>query len=296
MKNSNMHLKKLFIPGQHNNFKPSFFSNKNSLIFSLFIFALFIFSMNIQTVVLGLSKYSNLAAILSTSLIEMTNQERSNIALNTLTENELLNQAAQLKAEDMASKGYFAHTSPEGKRPHHWLQDVGYKYQYAGENLAVNFATSKDVTVAWMNSPTHKANIIKPVYKDIGIGIAEGIYNKQKAIFVAQVFASPQITSTASIGDTTEVVTGPLYKFFEYLVTHNHDVLNKILITLLVFVICALVLKIVIHIKIQHGVLIVNALLVIGFISLLLLINNFMRMSDIPAIDYSTYEYDNTQE
>lgn len=297
MKRTQKKLKKLFIPGQHNNFKPSFFESKNSLIFSIIIFALFIFSMNIQTVLLGLSKYSNLAAILSTTLIEMTNEERAKVTLNTLEENALLAQAAQNKANDMANKGYFAHVSPDGKKPHNWVQDVGYQYQYAGENLAVNFATSKDVTIAWMNSPTHKANIIKPVYKEIGIGVAEGTYQGKDSIFVAQVFASPYTAiPTANVADSLTGISKPIYEFLEYLIYHNHDIVNQILIGLLVFVILALVLKIVIHIRVQHGVLIVNGLLVIAFISILLLVNNFIKNQDIQALDYSSYEYSNTQE
>jgi len=51
----------------------------------------------------------------------------------------LLEQAAQLKANDMAEKGYFAHTSPDGKTPWEWLKDVSYPFLAAGENLAVNF-------------------------------------------------------------------------------------------------------------------------------------------------------------
>ena len=61
-----------------------------------------------------------------------------------------------MKAQDMATLGYFAHVSPDGKTPWYWIEKVGYDYQYAGENLAINFSDSKDVTNAWMASPLHK--------------------------------------------------------------------------------------------------------------------------------------------
>jgi hypothetical protein len=107
----------------------------------------------------------------------------------------LLNQAAQEKADDMAQNGYFAHTSPDGKTPWYWLDQVGYNYSYAGENLAVNFTDSQDVTAAWMNSPEHRANILKANYTEVGTGVAEGMYDGNETIFVAQDFGTPVVTA-----------------------------------------------------------------------------------------------------
>jgi len=91
----------------------------------------------------------------------------------------------------MAKNGYFAHTSPDGKTPWYWLEQVGYNYQYAGENLAINFSDSKDVTDAWMASPAHRANIVKGNYTDIGTGVATGLYQGQQTVFVVQDYANP---------------------------------------------------------------------------------------------------------
>jgi hypothetical protein len=88
--------------------------------------------------------------------------------------------------------------SPEGKQPWYWFGLVGYQYEYAGENLAVDFTDSKDVTLAWMNSPTHKANIMKNAYTEMGTGIATGTFNGNPTIFVAQVFGKPAITKIAN--------------------------------------------------------------------------------------------------
>jgi hypothetical protein len=96
-----------------------------------------------------------------------------------------------MKANDMAEKGYFAHTSPEGKTPWYWFKQAGYDYSYAGENLAVNFFESKDVAEAWMNSPTHRANIVKKDYTEIGIAVATGMYEGRQSVFVAQLFGTP---------------------------------------------------------------------------------------------------------
>ena len=122
---------------------------------------------------------------------DLTNVERQQNKIPALTINSLLTKAAELKANDMATKGYFAHTSPEGKNPWYWFNQVGYDYQYAGENLAINFVDSKDVTDAWMESPTHRENIVKGKYTEIGTGIATGIFEGKETLFVAQLYASP---------------------------------------------------------------------------------------------------------
>jgi len=154
-----------------------------------------------------------LASVLPGVLTALTNEERKDINLPALIQNELLNKAAQMKAEDMASRGYFAHTSPDGKTPWYWLQQVGYSYAGAGENLAVNFFESNDVSEAWMNSPTHKANIIKPNYTEIGIGVANGVYEGRHTVFVAQFFGTPIAFATPApkkiIETPTPVKTTP---------------------------------------------------------------------------------------
>jgi hypothetical protein len=132
-----------------------------------------------------------LAAILPSALTELTNTERKLQSLGTLTVNPALTAAAEKKAMDMATKGYFAHTSPEGRTPWYWLEVAGYRYKYAGENLAVNFNNSEDVVQGWMGSPSHQANIVKGNYTEIGTGIATGIYEGREAIFVAQVYGAP---------------------------------------------------------------------------------------------------------
>ncbi len=132
-------------------------------------------------------------AIFSDVLVSLTNETRIDLDLATLKTDPLLEIAAKLKAEDMASKGYFAHTSPEGLNPWYWFQLVGYDYRYAGENLAVNFAESEDVHDAWLNSASHRANIVNGNYTDIGIATARGIYKGREAEFVVQLFGTRKI-------------------------------------------------------------------------------------------------------
>jgi len=131
------------------------------------------------------------ASILPSVLIDSANNDRQTDQLNRLRYNPLLEEAAKLKANDMAELGYFAHTSPAGIDPWHWLKEVGYNYTSAGENLAVNFSESQDIHTAWMNSPSHRANILDSRYTEIGIATATGIYKGQETIFVVEFFGKP---------------------------------------------------------------------------------------------------------
>ncbi|MDB5264793.1 MAG: hypothetical protein JWN64_364 [Parcubacteria group bacterium] len=139
-----------------------------------------------------------MAAVISSVLVDLTNKERTTEDLGTLTVNPVLAEAAQAKANDMAAKGYFAHTSPEGLTSWSWFKQVGYSFSYAGENLAVDFSDSKDVEKAWMNSPTHRANIMNGHFTEIGIATAEGEYKGKKAIFVVQMFGTPARSQSAA--------------------------------------------------------------------------------------------------
>ena len=145
----------------------------------------------------GMTWKDFLAAIFPASIIAFTNEERASYSLTTLTPNATLEKAAQRKAEDMAAKGYFAHVSPNGKEPWDWLKEERYDYQFAGENLAVNFFDSSAVVHAWMDSPSHKANIVKPVYAEIGIGVAQGTYEGRQTTFVVQFFGTPRASAVA---------------------------------------------------------------------------------------------------
>jgi cell division septation protein DedD len=182
-------LKKYFVPHEGNSYKPHFLRHEAML--SVFFVVIVIELGFLVQVFLVFNKTNFLAEVLPGVLTSLTNQERAQNNVPPLTENALLDQAAQDKANDMATFGYFAHTSPEGKTPWYWFGLVGYRYQAAGENLAVNYFESADVATAWMNSPEHRANIVKAGYTDIGIGVASGVYEGQNTVFVAQEFGKP---------------------------------------------------------------------------------------------------------
>jgi len=176
--------------------------------FAILVLALLLVN---QTVFLAHRVFENssfqkyLSAVLSSVLINQTNSERNGREISSLLHNPILQQAAKLKADDMANKEYFAHTSPDGKEPWHWLNLVDYKYEKVGENLAVNFIDSQDVTRAWMDSPSHRDNLLDNDYTEIGIATAEGLHNGRKAIYVVQFFGNPKIDVTLAEGKTFRV-------------------------------------------------------------------------------------------
>lgn len=138
------------------------------------------------------------ASVVNSVLVDLTNTDRAAYNLGTLTVNEKLTAAAQAKANDMANKSYFAHTSPEGIDSWYWFKQAGYDFQHAGENLAVDFSDSADVERAWMNSPTHRDNILNGKYTEVGIATASGFYNGHPTTFVVTMFGSPRVGVVAS--------------------------------------------------------------------------------------------------
>ncbi len=135
------------------------------------------------------------AEVYPSVLVDLTNKDRREAALPTLAISNTLEAAAQLKANDMAAKSYFSHTSPEGVTPWHWFQAAGYNFIYAGENLAVNFEDSLPVQDAWLNSPTHRANIMSTKFTEIGIATARGMYKGRETTFVVELFGMPAIAA-----------------------------------------------------------------------------------------------------
>ena len=136
---------------------------------------------------------NNFAAVISAVLVDLANADRQDSGAGTLAVNDKLTAAAQAKANDMATKGYFSHNGPDGREPWIWIQKAGYDYQYAGENLAIQFSDSIAVERAWLASPSHRANLLNEQFSEIGIATAYGTYQGQSTTFVVQMFGTPRI-------------------------------------------------------------------------------------------------------
>lgn len=190
-------LKSHFIPHSGNDFSPKMLQ-KASMLGMLSLILISFLTANLQAL-LWQSSHWLVGAVLPAVIVDLTNTQRKDLALPTLSRNSVLDVAAQLKANDMAAGHYFSHNSPTGISPWHWFEKAGYVYTYAGENLAVYFTDSDAVMDAWMKSPTHRANIVGPNYKEIGVGTARGTYNGYDTVFVVQLFGSPAVKPVAVV-------------------------------------------------------------------------------------------------
>src|SRR3989344_4361887 len=121
-----------FLPHRGNRYKPGVFALGSVTVLVVIVLAL----LAIYLIDTRLApKNGFFASVVPAALTAYTNADRLALSLPGLTEDPLLTKAAQMKAEDMAAKGDFAHVSPEGKTPWYWLDQMGYQYSYAGENL-----------------------------------------------------------------------------------------------------------------------------------------------------------------
>lgn len=110
-------------------------------------------------------------------LLSLVNSARSANGLAALTLSESLSRGALAKSQDMQQSNYFSHTSPTYGSPFDMMQSFGISYRYAGENIAAGYSSAASVMAAWMNSPTHRANILSPNFTMLGAGyVANGGY------------------------------------------------------------------------------------------------------------------------
>lgn len=140
----------------------------------------------------GIKKPNSNVRISIDGIIYYTNIEREKAGLKPLIKNIKLNKSANYKVDDMFTDQYFEHTSLSGKTAADLVKSVDYKFQVVGENLALGiFDTDKALVQAWMNSPTHRANILNPKYTEMGAAVGIGDYKGQKEWMAVQHFAKP---------------------------------------------------------------------------------------------------------
>lgn len=184
----------LFIPHDSNNHRSRILHPHAFLAYIVFI-VFFGFGIraasNIAPHILGIA--TNISV---EDLLYDTNLKRQESGLPTLTISTKLSQAAYKKAQNMFSEDYWAHFGPNGESPWDFIISSGYSYSYAGENLAKDFNDSPSVVQAWMDSPTHRDNMLKSEYKDIGFAVVNGKLNGQETTLVVQMFGTSNSSNT----------------------------------------------------------------------------------------------------
>ncbi len=145
-------------------------------------------------------------------LLEETNQQRTTNGKTVLALNSKLNQAAQAKANDMATRNYWSHNTPEGNEPWIFINQVGYVYKQAGENLAYGFDNSNGTVNGWMNSPTHKANLLENTYADVGFGFANSsdYQSTGPQTIVVAMYGTPQVAASTTPATPPPTAAAPV--------------------------------------------------------------------------------------
>jgi hypothetical protein len=187
-------LRHLFVPHESNNQKAKLL-HPSSL--SFLILGMIAFQLLLGVADRTFPRVLGYAANISPAeVIRLTNIQRVQNGLQPLAESSLLDAAALAKGNDMLAKGYWAHFAPDGTSPWNFFLNFGYKYKYAGENLARDFPDAAGAVDAWMNSPSHRENIVNPNYEDIGIGVVEGNLAGVSTTIIVQFFGTPLSTTS----------------------------------------------------------------------------------------------------
>ncbi|MGW7603414.1 CAP domain-containing protein [Streptomyces antimycoticus] len=111
---------------------------------------------------------------LASEVIALTNAERAAARLAPLAPDPRLTAAAQEHSDDMVARDFYSHTGPEGHQPWDRARAAGATHRGIGENIACGQRSPAEVLRGWMNSPGHRANILKPDFTHIGVGQATG--------------------------------------------------------------------------------------------------------------------------
>ncbi len=145
------------------------------------------------------------------SLLSATNSQRAANGASGLSISSRLNGAAQAKANDMIARNYWSHTTPDGQEPWVFIDNAGYQYTKAGENLAYGFATSSAAVDGWMNSPSHRENLLDSAFSDVGFGFANGSsYNGDgEETVVVAMYGAPHVLPATTPQSTPAPAPAP---------------------------------------------------------------------------------------
>lgn len=198
-------LSHLFLPHSSNNHRAKILHHFSILLCILVLFlgqAVFSYVRTDYPAVLGSS-----IDISTEKLLDLTNQKRKESGLAPLHMNDALSKAAVMKADFMLEKDFWAHNSPDGVTPWYFFKQVGYTYTYAGENLARGFTNTDEVMTAWMNSPTHRENILSPNYAEIGFAVKKGRLLGEDTTLIVEMFGNTDTIPLAKTQQDTTVIT-----------------------------------------------------------------------------------------
>jgi len=193
---------------------------QGSLVYFVLFILIFLYAVTSINISM-LRKFHLFADITAQDLLSLINEQRIKNGVPPLIDNPKLDEVSYLKGQDMVSNNYFAHYSPQGNSPWYWFDQAGYYYQYAGENLAIDFTDAKTAVDAWMNSLSHRENILNKHYTETGIAIIQAKTQENKdRIILVQTFGKQfdniatiklPITEKEKVIDSPDITTTTTY-------------------------------------------------------------------------------------
>jgi uncharacterized protein YkwD len=158
---------------------------------------------------LKLSRQQPGSSLTEEGVVQMTNEQREIFGLPPLKVNARLQESAGQKLQDMFLHQYFAHESPSGKGVGDFMDEAGYEFILAGENLALgDFKDDQDLVQGWMESEGHRKNILNEDYREIGIAVMKGIYEGRETWIAVQHFGLPLSACPSPEEVTKEQIEG----------------------------------------------------------------------------------------
>lgn len=140
---------------------------------------------------------AQLARVVAQEIVGLANHARLTAGVPPLQVDATLQSSALAKGEDMMTRDYFAHDSPDGRKPWSWINREQYDYIYAGENLAVDFLSAEAIHEAFMKSPSHRQNIMNGKYQDIGVAVVHGQLAGRETELLVQFFGTRRPATSA---------------------------------------------------------------------------------------------------
>ncbi len=228
------------VPHQRNHYRPHLIRGHGlAIVIALIVGVQLIYNFSQTGLVLGQK-----TDVTAEQLLVDTNAQRSAIGEQPLRLNVQLSYAAAMKADDMLAEQYWAHASPRGTTPWHWLGEARYEYAEAGENLAKGFHTTGGVVTAWMNSPDHRQNILDTGYRDVGFAVKTGYLDGKETTLVVAFYAKP-VDSGSQLASSNQPAAGvgtgssltPIDRIGVGLQSMTPALLSSIILILLVMVV-----------------------------------------------------------
>ena len=128
-------------------------------------------------------------------LLALTNEARRGAGLGEVQFAYNLGKAAQGYAEDLANQSSFGHVGEDGSTLMSRMAEAGYDFSQVGENIAAGQLTAQSVFDRWMESPEHRANILKAEFTEVGFGMFDNTGRSDYGRYWVQNFGKSNTSS-----------------------------------------------------------------------------------------------------